>query len=118
VSLFFDFDLVSRVCFPQLFLSSRIRLYSNLPLAMAQQYIRRYDALGAKTTAPPVLSLPSQAPQAMDNEPEFFQMDSLDFMWQGEGFDPFPVWSDEIDQGQVLRMSRLWYATANTATDL
>jgi hypothetical protein len=68
---------------------------------MAQQYIRRYDALGAKTTAPPVLSLPSQAPRALGNEPEFFQMDSLDFMWQGEDFDLFPVWSDEVDQGQV-----------------
>jgi hypothetical protein len=73
----------------------------NLLLAMAQQYIRRYDVLGTKTTAPPVLSLPSQAPQALDNELEFFQMDSLDFMWQDEDFDTFPVWSDEIDQGQV-----------------
>jgi len=65
---------------------------------MAQQYGRRYDGLASGTMAPPVLSLPSHASQALEDEP-FFQMDSLEYMWQGEGFDPF--WSDEIDQGQV-----------------
>jgi hypothetical protein len=50
-----------------------------------------------------VLSLPSHATQSLGEELEFFQMDSLDYMWPGEEFDTFPVWSDEIDQGQVCR---------------
>jgi len=72
---------------------------------MTQQYTRRCDGFASGTMAPPVLSLQSHAPQASDDEP-FFQMDSLDFMWEGEDFGPFPVWSDEIDQGQVCFKSR------------
>jgi hypothetical protein len=70
---------------------------------MAQQYVRRYDGPAIGTTAPPVLSLPSHATQSLGDELELFQMDSLDYMWPGEEFDTFPVWSDEIDQGQVCR---------------
>jgi hypothetical protein len=73
---------------------------------MAQQYIRRRDGPANGTMAPPVLSLPSHAPHALDDEPELFQMDSFDFMWQGEDFDTFPVWSDEMDQEQVCRVVR------------
>jgi hypothetical protein len=74
---------------------------------MAQQYVHRYDGPASGTTAPPVLSLPSHAPQVLDDELEFFQMDSFDYMWQGEEFDTFPVWSDEMEQELVRRKSRL-----------
>ena len=75
---------------------------------MAQQYVRRYDGLASGTSAPPVLSLPSHAPQPLGDELEFFQMDSLDFMWQDEELGDFRVWSDEmdqLDQAQVRRKS-------------
>ena len=75
---------------------------------MAQQYVRRHDGLASGTTAPPVLSLPSHAPQLLGDELEFFQMHSLDFMWQDEELGDFRVWSDEmdqLDQAQVRRKS-------------
>ena len=66
----------------------------------AQQHVCRYDGPASFTVAPPILSLPSQIP---DDEPELFQMDSLEFTWQGEDFDCFSFWLDEIDHGQVRR---------------
>lgn len=71
---------------------------------MAHQYVRRYDGPPSGGMAPPVLSLPSHAPQDFEDDHELFQMDSRDIILQSEEFDRFPVWLDEIDHRKV----RLW----------
>jgi hypothetical protein len=69
---------------------------------MAQQFVRRHDGTASESKVFPVISLPHAPQAALDDEPEFFQMDSLDFMWRSEGSDDFPVWSDEVRRTTVF----------------